>query len=161
MAFAVGAHAQADTHTVSTNLTETRTLTVTGNPSIALARNPVVAWIVDATSQITINHDLLIPQKITVGVVTADPWTNRWLRVNGANGGGASYSWEAHVTPAAIAQRDLVISGAVQPSSDFVTGIIATGGPSNPLTLTYEARAGVLAVTGLNSADVTYTLMDQ
>jgi len=160
-AFGSSLFAQADTHSVSTNLTETRTLSVTGNSSIAIARNPAVAWISDNSSQITINHDLLITQKITVGVVSAAPWTNRWLRVNGANGGGAGYAWNAHITPATIIQRDLVISGAIQPPADFITGIVATGGPSNPLTLTYDARAGVSAVTGLNSADVTYTLMDQ
>ncbi len=158
-AISTGAFAQTDTHAVSTNLTEVRTLTVTGNPSIPLKRDPALAWVTDATSNIVINHDLLVPQKITVGIVTADPWTNRSLRVNGLTGGGAGYDWAGD--GATVSQRSLVIDGAVQVDSDFVTGIVATGGVSNPLDLTYEATAGVNAVVGLNTADITYTLMDE
>lgn len=175
------AYAQVtSTHNVTTTLTEVRDIDVVGAVSFALkkstAGSPV--WQTDTTSTLTVEHDLLIPQKVTVhtAAIVAPAWQGRSLRVLTtlpAAGWGT-----APLTPAL--PTTLITDGAsdalVASAKDFITVIGATeSAPGTPgvspaTTLTYSGKAlgSVPAVPAtdaiVGSTDViaiTYTLMDQ
>ena len=161
VAFSATSFAQIATNTISIDLQENRTLefgagqdtiatdvTRLSNTQLADTNN----WTAEVAT-LTIEHDLGLPQKITVqSALTAGDWVGRYLSVTPDSTGLNSPGTDSGETT-------LISDGTVNGVQDLVTAIDATTG-AEEITLNYLIAAGPDASPGVHTAEIYYTLTD-
>lgn len=147
-------------HLVTVDLTENRTLALTGFPptiDVSRAAIPVVAT--DTSTELEIFHDLALPQKVTVqAAITSGDWIDRYLTVL-ADDAAWPQGPGAGITPAPTALT-LISNGVVAGVQNLATAITNTMAAGDTIVLEYGASAGLLAAPGVHTSTVTYTMLD-
>jgi hypothetical protein len=154
-------------HTLQVTLDENRNITVSNFPeTLALKRaDPATPanWVDTSAgneSSLTVDHDIGIPQKVTVvAALTSGDWTDRYLTVTAV--AGANPFTLLPTPPVFAAETTLIDPTGSLGSVDLITNIHATpvGVPAD-VVITYSAVAGLSSVAGDCTSIITYTLMD-